>query len=116
MRVTLIHSPTAGKGKPSPDALLKILHKEGYDVRYASTKEKRWSRALDKRTDLYAVAGGDGTVGRVARKLAQREIATLPVAVLPLGTANNIAESLNVRGTFKKLITAWPDMRRVPVD
>jgi diacylglycerol kinase family enzyme len=117
MRVTLIHNPTAGHGKPSADTLLKALRKEGYDdVRYASTKEKRWSRVLDKRTDLYAVAGGDGTVGRVARKLAKREIATLPVAVLPLGTANNIAESLNVRGTFKTLIAAWPDMRRVPVD
>ena len=85
-------------------------------MRYASTKEKRWSRVLDKRTDLYAVAGGDGTVGRVARRLAKREIATVPVAVLPLGTANNIAESMNVRGAFKKLIAAWPDMRRVPVD
>lgn len=116
MRVTLIHNPTAGRGKPSPDTLIKTLSKEGYDVRYASTKEKRWSRVLDKRTDLYAVAGGDGTVGRVARRLAKREIATVPVAVLPLGTANNIAESMNVRGRFEKLIAAWPDMRRVPVD
>jgi diacylglycerol kinase family enzyme len=116
MRVTLIHNPTAGHGKPSADALLKTLSKEGYDVRYVSTKEKRWSRALDKRTDLYAVAGGDGTVGRVARRLARREIEMVPLAVLPLGTANNVAESMNIRGTFKELVAKWPDMRRVPVD
>jgi diacylglycerol kinase family enzyme len=117
MRVTLIHNPTAGNGKPSPQALLKTLQKAGYDdVRYSSTKEKRWSRVLDKRTDLYAVAGGDGTVGRVARRLAQREIATLPLAVLPLGTANNVAESLGVRGKWRELVAAWADMRRVPVD
>lgn len=116
MRVTLIHNPNAGHGEPSSDVLIKALEKEGYDPRYQSIKEKGWSRCLDKRTDMYAVAGGDGAVARVARRLAAREIVNIPIAVLPLGTANNIAESTGVRGKFDKLIARWKDAKRIQVD
>ena len=38
--------------------------------------------------DLVVAAGGDGSVGRTARQLVG---GTVPIAVLPLGTANNLA-------------------------
>ena len=38
--------------------------------------------------DLVVAAGGDGSVGRTARQLVGT---TVPIAVLPLGTANNLA-------------------------
>ncbi|HEY7342653.1 MAG TPA: diacylglycerol kinase family protein [Ktedonobacterales bacterium] len=41
--------------------------------------------------DLVVAAGGDGTVGAVASHLAGSE---LPLAILPLGTANDVARSL----------------------
>src|SRR3954447_10421692 len=116
MRVTLIHNPNAGRGEPSADTLIKTLEEQGYEPRYQSNKEKGWSRVLDKRADIIAVAGGDGAVARVARRLAAREITKLPIAVLPLGTANNIAESLGVRGKFDKLVARWTDARRIQVD
>jgi len=41
--------------------------------------------------DLVVAAGGDGTVGAVASHLTGTE---LPLAILPLGTANDVARSL----------------------
>jgi hypothetical protein len=69
---------------------------------------------LDKRADLVAVAGGDGTVASVARRMVGRGI---PVAVLPMGTANNIARSLGLlKKSFEELVEGWRDARRVPLD
>jgi diacylglycerol kinase (ATP) len=57
-----------------------------FDVRYVSVKQDDIEQALDKKTDLIVIAGGDGTITEVTTKLPDRSI---PVAVLPLGTANN---------------------------
>ena len=43
--------------------------------------------------DAVIVAGGDGTVGKVAKRLAGTDV---PLVVLPTGTANNIARSLGI--------------------
>lgn len=48
-------------------------------------------------TDVIVAAGGDGTVSTAARAVAGRDI---PVAILPLGTANNIARSLGIEGSI----------------
>jgi len=96
VRVTLIHNPGAGKQDYDAKALLKLLRRAGHKPRYQSSKEKGWDRVLDKRAGLVVVAGGDGTVAGVARRMVGRGV---PVAVLPDGTANNIARSL---GLLKK--------------
>jgi diacylglycerol kinase (ATP) len=46
------------------------------------------------------VAGGDGTVGYVFCNLADRSI---PIGVMPFGSANNIARSLGIAGTPAEL-------------
>jgi diacylglycerol kinase family enzyme len=43
--------------------------------------------------DVVVVAGGDGTVGKVAKRLAGTGV---PMAVIPTGTANNVARTLGV--------------------
>ena len=54
---------------------------------------------------MVAVAGGDGTVGKVARRLIG---SSTPIAILPLGTANNIACTLDIAsGTLKDQIAQW---------
>ena len=114
MRVTLIHNPGAGKQEYDAKALRKLLRRAGHKPRYQSSKEKGWDRVLDKRADLVAVAGGDGTVASVARRMVGRGI---PVAVLPMGTANNIARSLGLlKKSFEELVEGWRDARRVPLD
>ena len=45
------------------------------------------------------VAGGDGSIKRVALAIAGRGI---PMAILPIGTANNIAKSLGALGSVSR--------------
>lgn len=115
MRVTLIRNPGAGKqGKQNGEQIVELLEAAGHDVRYQSSKDDGWKNALKKPADLVAVAGGDGTVARVARRMAGRGI---PVAALPSGTANNISRSLGlVERPFEELVRGWPDARRVKLD
>src|SRR5262249_30744485 len=66
--------------------------------------------------DLVAVAGGDGTVGTVADCLAGRRPA-VPIAVLPLGTSNNISKSLGIgETTLDRLVAGWAAARRIGFD
>src|SRR5215510_14614012 len=82
-----------------------MIRKAGHKPRYFSSKGKKWKKALKKACDIVVVAGGDGTVGRVARRLIESRI---PIAVLPMGTANNIANTIGVTGrTFQDLIEGW---------
>jgi diacylglycerol kinase family enzyme len=67
----------------------------------------------DERIDVVVAAGGDGTVATAAG-IASKLGASL--AILPLGTANNIATSLGVKAEVTDLITTWPTARRVPFD
>jgi diacylglycerol kinase (ATP) len=60
------------------------------------------------------VAGGDGTVGKVARLLLGSRT---PIAILPMGTANNIATTLGIVGKSpKELIKGWPAARPINFD
>ena len=114
MRVTLIHNPGAGRQENDAAALLKLLRRAGHKPRYQSSKEKGWDRVLDKRADLVVVAGGDGTVASVTRRMVRRGV---PVAILPAGTANNVANSLGLlKKPFEELVQGWRDARRVRLD
>ena len=60
------------------------------------------------------MAGGDGTVAGVTRRMVGRGV---PVAILPSGTANNIARSLGLlKRPFEELVRGWRDARRVKLD
>jgi diacylglycerol kinase (ATP) len=95
MRATLFHNPTAGGGKFTKKELVTALRLGGLKPRYSSTKGRRFKKMLNEPTDLVVVAGGDGTVAKVIAAMPNRKI---PVAILPLGSANNIARSFGVAG------------------
>ena len=60
------------------------------------------------------VAGGDGTVGKVGRRMIGKPT---PIAILPLGTANNIARTLGMAGKpLRDLVRSWKDARCVNCD
>jgi diacylglycerol kinase family enzyme len=95
MRATLFHNPTAGGGKFTKKELVTALKLGGLKPRYVSTKSKRLKKELADAEDLVVIAGGDGTVAKVIAQMPDRGV---PVAILPLGSANNIARSFGVAG------------------
>jgi diacylglycerol kinase (ATP) len=115
VRVTLIHNPGAGsQAEGDADKLIGLLREAGHEVRFQSAKDKDWERALREPADVVAVAGGDGTVARVAKAMVGRAV---PLAPLPAGTANNISRTLGlVDRHWEELVRAWPEARRVKLD
>lgn len=115
MRITLIHNPHAGnQDDQEAEHLRKLLKGAGHKVRYQSAKDGEWKRSLKKPADLVVVAGGDGTVGKVTRRMVGRGV---PVALLPSGTANNIARTLGLlERPFEELVRGWESARRVKLD
>lgn len=105
MRVALIHNPVAGSGDHSGDTLIDRLRNAGHDAVYASTDAESLTAALNDKPDVVLAAGGDGTVAAVARLLAAsgRDV---PLAVLPMGTANNIARALGVPDDEAEMVRA----------
>ena len=91
MRALLIHNPTADIRTHQKDSLIAALRLAYFDVAYVSTKDPNVKDALRNAPDLVVVAGGDGAVGYVFTHLSDRSV---PIGVVQLGTANNIARSL----------------------
>lgn len=115
MRVTLFHNPGAGaQSEADRDALIGMLRDAGHEVLYQSCEGEDWRRALQAPADLVAVAGGDGTVARVAKAMVGRAI---PIAPLPGGTANNICRTLGLLDRpWEEIVRGWESARRVKLD
>lgn len=113
IQVTLLHNPTAGLGEHSKESLLQILSDKGYTVKYIDTKDDDYEAALNTPGDLVVVAGGDGTVVKVVPQLLQKRT---PIGLLPLGTANNIATTLGIKGQPAELISRWSLSDTTPFD
>jgi diacylglycerol kinase (ATP) len=104
MRALLVHNPTAGIKDHEKDGIIDALRLTDFKVDYVSTKDDDVKDALKGARDIVIVAGGDGTVGYVFTHLADRSV---PIGVLPLGSANNIARSLGIAGTPQELAEQW---------
>jgi diacylglycerol kinase (ATP) len=101
MHALLIHNPTAGTGNHTAEILTAFLKEAGYTVTACSTKQGLYKECLKEPADLILVAGGDGAVTRVIRSLPNFDAL---LAILPLGTANNIARSLGLEGEADVLL------------
>ncbi|WP_152453068.1 lipid kinase [Microbulbifer sp. THAF38] len=66
---------------------VEVLHSEG------PQKTEDAIRQRHKALDFVIVGGGDGTISSTARVLKECQ---LPLAILPLGTANDLARSLGI--------------------
>jgi diacylglycerol kinase (ATP) len=114
MRITLLHNKNAGSENHAADDLEASISRAGHElVAVISGLEELISSVRERPCDAIAIAGGDGTVGRTACALAGCGI---PLAILPLGTANDTAAALGIRGELDELVQSWASSRRVPFD
>jgi diacylglycerol kinase family enzyme len=103
---TLLHNPKAGEGEYTKKKLTSIIQSRGFRCSYSSTKRKGWEKIESADSDFIILAGGDGTVRKVAGKLLDKK---LPIGLIPLGTANNIAKTLGITGDARQIIESWQD-------
>jgi len=109
--IKLFHNPTAGEGEHTKEDLVKQIEKAGYDCSYSSTKKTEFEESIPEETDIIVLAGGDGTVRKLAAHLLEKPILEKsgPIGLLPAGTANNIARTLGIKGTPEEIIVGWND-------
>lgn len=110
MKLIVIHNPGAGGGGWSADEVERLLRESGHEPEIVSSKGK-WRPALERDADAFVAAGGDGTVHRLIHALHMRDT---PIAILPTGSANNVAYSLGFsRSDLAQRVACWRENERI---
>jgi diacylglycerol kinase (ATP) len=112
VRVSLLHNPSAGDGAPFEE-VVRELEQAGYEIVREIEKHSDFECVREEPVDFVVVAGGDGTVREAARALAGTGV---PLAILPIGTANNVAKGLGIEGSVAENVALWKNAKRVPFD
>jgi diacylglycerol kinase (ATP) len=112
MDVVLFYSEGAGDGIGLPD-IRRVVTSAGHRLVHVVERQADPASLAAVRGDLVVAAGGDGTVGAAARALAGSGV---PLAVMPIGTANNIARSLGIAGDMDEIAASWHTALRRPLD
>jgi diacylglycerol kinase (ATP) len=112
VRVSVLYNADAGEGV-SKEGLREAIERHGHEILHMVSEGSEIASALEGAPDLLVAAGGDGTVAPSAHAVAGRAIR---LAILPLGTANNVARSLGIEGPIDALIEGWTHGRIVAMD
>ncbi len=106
--VNLLHNPDAGNEDHRKEVLISLLKANGFECLYSSMNKKTWKK-MNEKVDFIVAAGGDGTIRKITKELLDRKLSekTWPIALLPLGTANNIAQTLEINGNTEEIIQSW---------
>jgi diacylglycerol kinase family enzyme len=121
LRAKLIFNPSAGAARASPIDIVDVIHEmqawklvpEAYLVEPGCNLPGVVQDALTQGFRMFVVCGGDGTISAVARTLAGTH-ATL--GIIPIGTQNNTALSLNIPNDIPAAIAIARTGRRIKVD
>ena len=104
-RVLVIYNPAAGQWRRRRlRATLKCLGRLGCTVILQETMrqgdaEARATALSTADCDVVVAAGGDGTINEVANGLIKATGPVPPLAIIPLGTANVLAQEIGLHGS-----------------
>ena len=108
-KVKLIYNPNSGEKSIiyNLDNIIRIYQKRDYTViPYRLNKEENIHNAFLDIDDSYnhlVIAGGDGTIDMILNAMMEFNI-NIPIGILPLGTANDFANSLKLSNNINKAI------------
>ncbi|PRR84605.1 YegS/Rv2252/BmrU family lipid kinase [Clostridium vincentii] len=120
-KVRFIYNPYSGENAilHELDMITKLHQDKGYQiVPYRIQKNKSLEEAFDVMDEYYRyilIAGGDGTVDSVVNAMKARNI-DLPIAILPVGTANDFATFLKMPRDVKKACKAILSTKPTAID
>lgn len=121
-RAWAIVNPVSGRHDVDETSaeLRSLLDEYASDVEVRVTAEGgdayRWAaEAADQGVDLLVVVGGDGTVAAVLDG-ARRGAEPVPVAIVPMGTANGVARAVGIPATGLGVLPSLLEGRVVPID
>lgn len=100
----LLHNAGAGDQSHSIEEIEKQIETAGFVCSSDSVKTVKKEDIDSKTSDFIVLAGGDGTVRKMAKHLLKEK---LPIGLLPMGTANNIAKTLGLEQDPKAIIESW---------
>lgn len=98
MDAHIIYNPTAGilKQRHKLEQLQAALAGAGYTPHHhPTTCEQDLDSILEAPEGVVVAAGGDGTIRAVASRVLNHHV---PLVIVPMGTANNIARTLGIDG------------------
>lgn len=113
MHVLLLHNEGAGDEEWSRRELVKLVRSAGFAPKYHALDDALEHPQRLVGGEFVIAAGGDGSIRRTALKLLGRGV---PLAPLPIGTANNISRSLGLSGDPRKVVAGWAGARRCRFD
>jgi diacylglycerol kinase family enzyme len=116
VKATLIFNKDAGQDNAlTAEELQEALRDAGYEPAYEETTcSDDLDAVLENVEGLVVSAGGDGTAKAVATRLINNEKAAL--AILPMGTANNLTKTLEIEGTPLEIIERLANPKKHRID
>jgi YegS/Rv2252/BmrU family lipid kinase len=110
-------NPRARRGSEGAEEIAAGLRGAGLDLVVEPTEDPSACPGLIQRhvneVDRVIVAGGDGSLNAAIQVLVEVE---LPLAIIPLGTANNLARTVGVPLDLEGATATAAGARRRPVD
>lgn len=107
-KVELLINTGSRTARQQKELVLETLHRHGFDVTYVYEVNRKHplDAALRKvrrrKPPFLIVGGGDGTVSSALDRLVTM---TIEIGIIPLGTTNNFARSLNMPLTIEESVS-----------
>lgn len=116
-RALLLVNRQSRRGKESISQVTEQLRQHDFELVEESTADpERLPEVICQyrdKVDLVIVGGGDGTLNAAAAGLVETQ---LPLGIIPLGTANDLARTLGIPVSISEACTIIATGRNLPID